>query len=113
MKTARLDDMVKGWFVGDFEPNVLRSKDFEVAVKRYTPGETEELHHHRIATEITVVISGEVRMCGQSWGPGDIIVLEPGDATAFEAPVAAVIAVVKAPSAKGDKYIGPNGAGQI
>ena len=35
MKHAKLADMVKGWFVGDFAPVVLRSADVEVAVKHY------------------------------------------------------------------------------
>ena len=106
MRTARLDDMIKGWFVGDFEPNVLRTEAFEVAVKHYAAGDSEELHHHRVATEVTVVISGDVRMCGQTWRPGDIVVLDPGDATSFEALTPATVVAVKAPSAKADKYLG-------
>jgi hypothetical protein len=106
MRHARLDDMIKGWFVGDFEPSILRTDAFEVAIKRYRAGETEAVHHHRVATEVTVIISGEVRMCNRVWGPGDIIALEPQDATSFEATTAAVTVVVKAPSVLGDKYPG-------
>ena len=35
MKTARLDEMTKGWFVGNFFPTLYRTNDVEVAVKRY------------------------------------------------------------------------------
>jgi quercetin dioxygenase-like cupin family protein len=45
-------------------------------------------------------------MQDREWGPGDIIVLEPGEATSFEALTDAVNVVVKTPSAKGDKYDG-------
>ena len=106
MKSAHLKDMVKGWFVGDFEPTVLRSSACEVAVKHYRAGETEALHHHRVATELTLIVSGEVRMCGQVWRAGDIVVIEPGEATAFEALTDAVNVVVKLPSTKDDKYHG-------
>jgi hypothetical protein len=34
--------MVKGWFVGDFDPSVSRSKDVEVGVKHYRAGDREE-----------------------------------------------------------------------
>jgi len=105
--TGRLQDMFKGWFVGDFDPSVLRTEACEVAVKAYKAGETEDLHHHRIATEVTLVLSGRVRMCGREWGEGDIVVLAPGEATAFEALTDAVNVVVKTPGAKNDKYLGP------
>jgi hypothetical protein len=106
MRQARLDEMVKGWFVGGFEPSVLHSKDCEVAVKHYAIGERESLHHHLIATEVTLVVTGEVEMMGRLWQAGDIVVVEPGEATAFHACTDACCVVVKRPSAAGDKYQG-------
>jgi len=109
MKTYALNDMVKGWFVGNFEPSVLKSTDAEVAVKTYRAGDYEEEHYHKIATEITVVVQGTVKMRGQEFGPGSIIVLEPGEETDFLALTDAVNVVVKMPGASNDKYLGrPN-----
>jgi hypothetical protein len=106
MKHARLADMVKGWFVGDFDPSVLRSRDCEVAVRHYAASDRETMHHHRIATEITVVVTGRVRMFGHDWEAGSIVVAEPNDATEFEALADTTVVVVKLPSAPGDKYPG-------
>ena len=106
MNRFRLEDMVKGWFVGDFEPAAFASKDVEVAIKKYQAGDYEEIHYHKVATEITVVISGEVKMLDQVWSEGDIIVLEPGTATDFTALTNAVNAVVKIPGVLDDKYPG-------
>lgn len=106
MITGRLQDMFKGWFVGDFDPSVLRTQACEVAVKTYKAGETEALHHHKVATEVTLVLAGRVRMCGREWGEGDIVVLQPGEATDFEALTDAVNVVVKTPGAPNDKYLG-------
>ena len=53
-----------------------------------------------------MVISGEVEMRGRQWEAGDIIVLEPGDASDFRACTPAVCVVVKTPSVIGDKYTG-------
>lgn len=105
MKTAQLEDMIKGWFVGNFEPTLYRTNDVEVAVKTYKAGEHEDKHYHKIATEITVVVSGTVKMNGIEYNAGDIIVMEPGDATDFEAITDAVNAVVKLPGANNDKYL--------
>ena len=111
MKHARLDAMVKGWFVGDFDPTLVRSKDVEVAVKYYKAGDREDAHHHRVAVEITAIVSGEVMMMGKRWSAGDIVMVEPGEATDFVALTDAVNVVVKMPSAMEDKYLGtmPNG----
>jgi len=106
MKHARLEDMVKGWFVGAFSPTALHTDACEVAVKHYKAGDQEGLHHHKVGTEVTVIVSGRVRMVGKEWGPGDVIVLAPGEATSFEALTDATNVVVKTPSAAGDKYEG-------
>ena len=84
MKVAKLEDMFKGWFVGNFDPTLLRTNDVEVAVKSYKKGDYETKHFHKIATELTVIISGRVRMNGVEYGKGDIIVMEPNEATDFE-----------------------------
>jgi len=106
MEIARLEDMTNGWFVGDFDPAILRTAACEVAVKIYAAGDREALHHHKRATEITVVLSGRVRMAGKELSAGDIIKLEPGEATDFEALTDTVSVVVKTPSAAADKFPG-------
>jgi quercetin dioxygenase-like cupin family protein len=105
MKTARLEDMVKGWFVGGFEPSVLSTECCEVGIKHYKAGDKELAHYHKIASEVTVLLSGSVRLCDRVWTAGDIIVLEPGEVTAFEALTDAVTVVVKLPGALNDKFV--------
>ncbi len=97
--------MTKGWFVGDFSPTLYATQAVEVAVKNYAAGESEAKHFHKIATEITLVVSGEIEMCGQTLGAGDIISLEPGESSAFRALSDAVTVVVKVPGATDDKYL--------
>lgn len=105
MKTAKLEDMIKGWFVGNFEPSLLKTNDVEVAVKEYKKGDYEERHYHKIATEITVIVSGRIRMNGIEYSKGDIIVIAPGESTDFEALEDSVNTVVKFPGANNDKYL--------
>jgi len=106
MKVDQLSQMVKGWFVGGFTPAVAQTNNVEVAVKSYKAGDCEAMHYHKVATEVTVIVSGRVRMCGQEFGPGDIVTLSPNEPTDFEALTDAVNVVVKLPGAANDKYLG-------
>lgn len=105
MKTARLDSMVNGWFIGNFAPTLHSTNDVEVAVKRYCAGDVEQAHYHKIATEFTAIVSGRVRMNGTEYSQGDIVIMEPGDVTDFEALEDTTNVVVKIPGANNDKYI--------
>ena len=105
MNSAKLQDMVGGWFVGAFSPAALETVGCEVAVKTYKAGAKEAAHYHAIATEVTLIVSGRVRMCERVWGDGDIIVLNPTDITDFEALSDVVSVVVKVPGALNDKYL--------
>jgi len=100
----RLDRMMGGWLVGDFEPSLYRTQSVEVAVKRYASGAYEGLHHHKIATELTVIVLGEARMGGREVGPGDIVVLAPGEASDFTALTDVTLVAIKLPAVKDDKY---------
>lgn len=105
MKISSLSDFTGGWFIGNFSPTLHDSTDFEVAVKYYTAGEEDVTHLHKIATEWTVVVSGEVEMNGVGYKQGDIIEVQPNESSFFLAVTSAIITVVKIPSVKGDKYV--------
>ena len=105
MKIYNLSDMFKGWFVGDFKPTVLKTGQFEVSVKRYNAGDYERTHHHKITTEITVIVEGEVEMNGIKYFKDDIIKIEPNELTDFKCTTDVTTVVVKTPSITNDKYL--------
>ena len=105
MKKAQLNDMFKGWFVGDFNPTAFSTDQCEVAVKTYKEGDSDAAHYHKLAHEITLVLNGTVSMLDQTWQSGDIVVIEPGEVSSFTALTDATLVVVKVPSAKDDKYL--------
>ena len=105
MKKAHLNDMAKGWFVGDFTPTAFTSDQCEVAIKSYQKGDSDPAHFHKLAHEITLIIEGEVTMMDLTWRKGDIIVIEPGEVSAFSALTDATLVVIKIPGAKNDKYL--------
>ena len=103
--SKNLKDMIGGWFIGDFEPSAWKTAAFEVAVKEYKAGDKEPMHLHKIAIEFTVIGRGKVLMNGVEHGEGDIIRIDAGKATDFEALEDTITVVVKKPSVKGDKYL--------
>lgn len=106
MRVLKLESMVNGWFVGNFSPTVIKTNDVEVAVKVYNKGDMEGKHYHKKATEITIVVSGKIKMNNVVYCKGDIIVIDPNEATDFRALEDTVCTVVKHPGASNDKYLG-------
>lgn len=105
MKTCSINSMKGGWFIGDFEPSILKTKDFEVACKYYKGGEKDGRHVHRVATEITLIVTGTVEMNGKTFGSGDVIMLDPGESCEFVAVSDTTLIAVKHPSVQGDKHL--------
>lgn len=99
-----LNDFFKGWVIGDFQPTLFKTSDFEIAVKNYKKGDFEDSHFHKIATEWTIVTKGKVIMNGVEYIEGEIITIRPFEKTDFLAIEDTTTVVVKIPSAKGDKY---------
>jgi len=106
MKLMKENELFRGWFVGDFDPSIFKTENCEVAVKRYKKGDYEEFHHHKISTEITMIVSGSVEMNGIKYTEGDIILIDPNEGTDFKALEDTTNVVVKVPCTKNDKYIG-------
>lgn len=106
MEISQLTTMTGGWFVGAFTPTALTTDAAEVAVKSYAAGDSEPRHHHRVATEATLILSGTARFNDTSVGAGQIATIAPGESVAFTAVTDVVTVVVKVPSAPDDKYLG-------
>jgi hypothetical protein len=97
--------MIGGWFIGNFSPSIHKTKDFEICIKRYDIGSTEPKHFQRVATEITVIISGLARIGENYLNAGDIITIEPFEALDFEAISNVTLVAIKFPSIPDDKVI--------
>lgn len=104
MHQFKYDNMKNGWFIGDFEPSVLRTKDSEVGVKFYKQGEINQKHYHKESTEVTLIINGQCRMNDIVLNSGDIMVIEPFEESDFEALTDCILVVYKSASVSGDKY---------
>ena len=52
-----------------------------------------------------MVLDGTVKMLNKTWQSGDVVVIEPGEISSFEALSNATLVVVKVPGVKDDKYL--------
>jgi quercetin dioxygenase-like cupin family protein len=108
MKLSNINEFTNGWFVGSFEPALFKTNAVEVALKKYKKGSYEERHYHKIATEITIIVEGQVVMNDRIYKANDILTISPGESTDFKVLEDTVTVVVKLPGAENDKYLGEN-----
>ena len=93
-----IKNFTKGWFIGNFEPSLLKTADFEVSIQHHKKGDTPEKHYQKIATEYNVVVSGSLISNGEMIGPGDIFIFEPMEITDVVFLEDSEIVCVKTPS---------------
>ena len=103
MKCYKLENFTRGWIVGDFLPSIFRTNAIEVGIKSYKKGDKEKQTVHEYTWEITVVISGVIKMHNKVLSKNEIILLEPGDISEFECIEDTSLVIVKYPSNPNDK----------
>ncbi len=105
MFKSNLSEYKNGWLLGNFSPAVIQTTDFEVCVKAFKLGDRETSHYQVIATEITLVLSGKVRMGEILLAEDEILVVEPGEIVDFEALTDCKVLGIKFPSLPEDKVL--------
>ena len=104
MKKFKIDEFHRGWFIGNFDPSVLKTDQFEVGLLTHTKGEHWPKHYHAIGTEYNVLIKGRMTISGQELGDGDVFIFEPNDIADPIFHEDGTVLCVKVPSVPGDKY---------
>ena len=105
MKVYELKDFVRGWFIGDFEPSILRTADFEVGLLSHSKGEYWAPHAHKLSDEFNLLVKGKMMICGQEINEGQIFVIQKNEVADPQFLEDCQVLVVKSPSVPGDKYI--------
>ena len=103
MKIYNQNEMIGGWFVGDFFPSAYRTSDFEVGYKIHPNGEKWDVHYHEFITEINLIVKGKMIIQNKILKAGEIFVIEPYEIADPVFVEDCEIIVVKVPSVKGDK----------
>ena len=96
--------MHRGWFIGDFEPSVLKTKDFEVGVLEHKKGEYWKAHLHKESTEYNLLLEGKMTIQKTRIEAGDIFIIEKGEVADPVFQEDCKVLVIKTPSSPKDKY---------
>jgi quercetin dioxygenase-like cupin family protein len=105
MLIKKINEMFRGWFIGDFEPSVYKTAEFEVGYLQHKKDEVWKAHYHSVGTEINYLIRGKMIIQNTELKAGDIFVLYPGEIADPIFLEDCELIVVKTPSIPNDKYI--------
>ena len=103
MKLDRLERMIGGWFVGNFDPSAFKTDSVEVSYKIHPKGEEWDIHYHEYVTEVNLLVRGKMILHKKELGPGDIFTLEPFEVADPEFLEDCEIVCVKLPGIQNDK----------
>lgn len=105
MKIYNIAEMEGGWYIGDFYPSVYKTSAFEISLKKHPKDEVWPKHYHKEATEINLIVTGNMKLNGIFLKAGDIFVLEKMEIAEPIFLEDCEIVCIKIPSIIGDKYI--------
>lgn len=108
LRIHSLEEMKFGWFIGNFNPSIFKTAEFEVGIKKFSKGQKEVSHFQKVATEWTCVISGRIRLGQHTFTENQIIEIKPFEELDFEALTDCILVVVKSPSIPEDKFLSSN-----
>lgn len=104
MIIKRIEDFTRGWLIGDFEPSLIRTKDFEVGILTHKKDEVWPKHYHKLADEYNVLVKGKMNVNGVELNTGDVFVIEKNEVAEPKFLEDCTVLVIKIPSVMGDKY---------
>lgn len=105
MEIHKFNKFTKGWFIGDFDPVVLKTDQVEVAYQTHKADERHDIHYHKKSREYNLLISGTMVINEQELNAGDLFIIEPYEVSEPTFITDVTLVVVRAPSIKGDKYV--------
>ena len=104
MNVTKITDYLRGWFIGNFEPSVLKTDQFEVGLLTHKKGEYWAPHYHKESVEYNVLVSGKMIVQERELNSGDVFVFERGEIADPIFLEDCTLVVVKVPSIPSDKF---------
>ena len=102
MKLDKLDRMIGGWFIGNFDCAYITDA-VEVSYKNHPKGDQWDIHYHEKVTEINLLVRGNMILQGVELNVGDIFTLNPYEIADPEFLEDCEIVCVKLPGIQNDK----------
>lgn len=70
-----VESFVRGWFVGNFEPTLFRTTEFEVGINKHKKGKFCAYHYHKITPEYNILLEGSVTINDKIIQRGEIFTI--------------------------------------
>ncbi len=105
MKITNLKNFINGWFIGDFNPTLVRTKNFEVCLKEHKKNEQTFPHLHTSSTEFNLIVSGRTLVNGHRLKKGDLFVYEKNEVSNVVFLTNTLLLIIRIPSAPNDKVL--------
>ena len=99
-----VDSFVRGWFIGDFEPSILRTKTWEMALLKHSKNEKWDFHYHAQADEVNVLLSGRMMLNGREIRSRNVFTIPKKQIACPLFLEDCMILCIKTPSVIGDKF---------
>ena len=85
VEVFNLENFTNGWFVGDFEPSILKNSGVELAVMDKKKGlGVNDFHYHENCTEINVLIKGKMKVNNKFINVNEIFIFKPNVPSVYE-----------------------------
>ena len=104
IKQNKLENMTRGWCIGDFSPSILKTELFEVGYLKHSKDEMWPAHLHKKADEYNILIKGKMTINNETIEKGDIFVVPKGMLTSAKFLEDCEILCIKVPSNTKDKF---------
>ena len=103
-RSWHLDDFVRGWFVGNFEPSIVKTDKYEIGLLTHNKGEKWDFHYHKLADEINFLVEGRMRINERLIEKGSLFIIQKNQLTCPDFLENCKILCIKVPSVPTDKY---------
>lgn len=104
-KFYNLENFIRGWIIGNFEPNLYKTNNFEISVQTHKENEIHPFHIHETLEEINIIIEGKMIFNGKELSLNDIFVSPKGTLSCCKFLSDCKIICIKIPSNPLDKII--------
>ena len=104
IKKNRLENMTRGWCIGDFEPSILKTDAFEVGYLKHPKDQVWPAHLHKEVDEYNILIKGRLTINNETIEQGEIFVVPKGMLTSAKFLENCEIVCIKVKSNTKDKY---------
>ncbi len=101
----KLEDYLRGWIIGNFNPSIYKTSQYEIGLLTHAKDEKWEFHYHKNMTEINILISGHFLLNNIPISAGTVFIINKNVIACPKFLETCKILCIKIPSMPGDKTI--------